>query len=172
INLSTVNGKVNLVIPSDSSATVKADSLNGNISNDFGLPVRKGRYVGRDLYGRIGNGDVNIHLSSVNGALAIGHKNDGKSLSPAVDLLPQKKDGDDDWDSGNTAVADTAKMNKDIAKAVKASEKAVAKASVDVNVQVQKMQPEIAKITTESIARATDAIEQSTQIINSADYKE
>src|SRR6266404_1056649 len=51
INLSTVNGKVNLVIPSDSSATVKADSLNGNISNDFGLPVRKGRYVGRDLYG-------------------------------------------------------------------------------------------------------------------------
>ena len=58
ISLDTVNGHVNLVIPSDSNATVKADSLNGNISNDFGLPVRKGKYVGRDLYGKLGSGDI------------------------------------------------------------------------------------------------------------------
>jgi hypothetical protein len=54
ISLNTVNGKVTLTIPSDSNATVRADSLNGPITNDFGLPVRKGEYVGRDLYGRIG----------------------------------------------------------------------------------------------------------------------
>src|SRR4029078_2547081 len=34
IDLETVNGRVNLFIPSDSSATVKAESLNGIISND------------------------------------------------------------------------------------------------------------------------------------------
>jgi len=67
ISLETVNGKVNLLIPSDSNATVKADSVNGSIINDFGLPVRKGKYVGRDLYGKLGNGDVKIKLESVNG---------------------------------------------------------------------------------------------------------
>jgi len=51
IVLSTVNGKVFLMIPSDSNATLTADSVNGNIMNDFGLRVRKGKYVGRDMYG-------------------------------------------------------------------------------------------------------------------------
>ena len=67
INLETVNGRVNLSIPSDSNATLRADSVNGNISNEFGLPVRKGKYVGRDLYGRLGSGGVQVKLSSVNG---------------------------------------------------------------------------------------------------------
>ena len=53
INLETVNGKVLLVIPSDADATLKADTVNGSITNEFGLPVRKGRYVGRDLYGKV-----------------------------------------------------------------------------------------------------------------------
>src|SRR6185295_5626407 len=60
ISLETVNGKANLVLPSDANATIKAESVNGNITNDFGLPVRKGKYVGRDMYGRLGNGDVQI----------------------------------------------------------------------------------------------------------------
>src|SRR5262249_29165227 len=71
VNLSTVNGTARVVIPSDSNATFKVDSLNGNITNDFGLPVRKGKYVGRDLYGKVGSGDVSIRMSSVNGALTI-----------------------------------------------------------------------------------------------------
>ena len=90
ISLGTVNGRVNLLIPSDSNATVKADTLNGSINNDFGLPVRKGEYVGRDLYGKIGTGDVQIRLNSVNGGLTIGRKNDGKNLNPSVNLLSQK----------------------------------------------------------------------------------
>src|SRR5215213_11310508 len=91
INLNTVNGRVNLTIPSDANATLKADSLNGVITNDFGLPVRKGKYVGRDLYGRLGSGEIKINLSSVNGALSITRKNDGKGPSPATNLLPQKE---------------------------------------------------------------------------------
>lgn len=90
ISLNTVNGTVDLMIPSDANATIKADTVNGSISNDFGLPVRKGEYVGRDLHGKIGSGDVQIRLNSVNGALSIKRKNDGKNLSPATNLLNLK----------------------------------------------------------------------------------
>lgn len=101
ISLSTVNGRVNLTLPSDVNATIRADSVNGVITNEFGLPVRKGKYVGRDLYGRIGTGDVQIQLESVNGGLAINKKSDGRTQNRIENLLPQKdKDGDDgDFDA-------------------------------------------------------------------------
>ncbi|MBA3694228.1 MAG: DUF4097 family beta strand repeat protein, partial [Acidobacteria bacterium] len=104
ISLETVNGTVNLTIPSDANATVKADTLNGNITNDFGLPVRKGEYVGRDLYGKIGSGDVQIRLNSVNGALSVKRKNDGRNVNPAINLLNLKREDDDeDWDDENNS---------------------------------------------------------------------
>jgi DUF4097 and DUF4098 domain-containing protein YvlB len=153
IALETVNGKVNLTIPSDSNATVKADSVNGDIFNDFGLPVRKGKYVGRDLYGKLGSGDTNVKLESVNGELAILRKKDGKGLSPAVNLLPQKskddeddedwdKDDDDDDTSRNVRV-DTDKLNKHI-------EKSVQKAQKD----LEKIRPELEKIDVEALKNA------------------
>lgn len=99
ISLETVNGTVNLTLPSDVNATVKAETVNGKISNDFNLPVRKGQYVGRDMYGKLGSGDVQIKLESVNGELSVKRKNDGKNLSPATNLLsPKNKDNDEDWD--------------------------------------------------------------------------
>nr|MBA3768609.1 HEAT repeat domain-containing protein [Acidobacteriota bacterium] len=51
ISLNSVNGSVALTIPSDSNAELKANTVHGGISNDFGLPVRRGKYVGRDLSG-------------------------------------------------------------------------------------------------------------------------
>jgi DUF4097 and DUF4098 domain-containing protein YvlB len=95
ISLSTVNGTVNLTIPSDANATIKADTVNGRIENEFGLPVRKGKYVGRDMHGRIGNGDAKVKIDSVNGGLFVKKRNDGKSQNPVVDLLPAKGKGDD-----------------------------------------------------------------------------
>lgn len=100
ISLDTVNGTVNLTIPSDADAILKADTVNGKIDNDFGLPVRKGKYVGKDLYGRIGSGDVLIKLSSVNGELSMKRKNDGKNVNSATDLLPVKNGNDDEDDDG------------------------------------------------------------------------
>ncbi|MEO6656544.1 MAG: DUF4097 family beta strand repeat-containing protein [Pyrinomonadaceae bacterium] len=163
ISLETVNGRVNLVIPSDANATVKADSLNGNITNDFGLPVRKGKYVGRDLYGRLGSGDVQIRLNSVNGGLAIGRKDDGKNPNPAVNLLPQKEKDDEDWDKDDEDISfNSAKMDKDVAKAVKAAAKVsstvAVKAMADAQDQINKIQPELAKITTESVTRAVEVM--------------
>lgn len=149
ISLETVNGSVNLTIPSDSNATVRADSLNGNITNDFGLTVRKGKYVGRDLYGRIGGGDVQVKLNSVNGGLAIGRKNDGKSLSPATNLLQQK--GSDDWDLEEAEMA---------AKAEKFSKEAT-----KVRVIVPKA-AELAKINTEAMARSAEAMAKAAELID------
>src|SRR5262249_1472195 len=122
ISLNTVNGKVGLIIPSDSNATVKADSLNGDITNDFGLPVRKGKYVGRDLYGKLGSGEVAIKLDSVNGGLSIKRRNDGRQLSPVTNLLSPKGSDDEDWDSDKDdenppSAAEIARMNREAERA-------------------------------------------------------
>ena len=175
ISLETVNGKVNLLLPSDANATLKADSVNGEISNDFGLPVRKGKYVGRDMYGRLGSGDVQIRLESVNGGLTIGRKSDGKSQSPATDLLPQKDKDDEDWDNDkddDDSSINSAKINKEVAKAVKQNTKVTEKAMAETQKQIKKMQPEIEKVTAESIERAAQAIEQTAVILDSDDFKQ
>ncbi len=96
IKLTTVNGQVMLSLPSDANATIKANSLSGSIENDFGLPVRKGEYVGRDMHGRIGSGDVQIKMSSVSGSLSVSRKNDGRQMNPVTNLLRMRDDADDD----------------------------------------------------------------------------
>jgi hypothetical protein len=118
IALSTVNGRVNLAIPSDADATIKAETVNGGINNEFGLPVKKGKYVGRDLYGKLGTGTVKISLESVNGPLNITRKKDGREMKPVTNLLPTKdKDEDEDCDdcedSEDSSVI-SRKMQRDI----------------------------------------------------------
>ena len=151
INLSTVNGNVALVLPSDVNATVKADSLNGNITNDFGLPVRKGQYVGRDLYGRLGNGETQtqIKLSSVNGPLSIGRKNDGKTPSPATNMLPNKKaddDGDIDTDIERDEAMKAAHINREVERAMRNSQKETAKSMKDAQKAIEKIGPTLEKL--------------------------
>jgi len=174
ITLSTVNGRVNLTIPSDTNATINADTLNGNISNDIGLPVRKGKYIGRDLYGRIGTGDARIKLDSVNGGLTIRRKSDGKTQNPVVNLLPNKEKDDEDWDTAKDVekAASYLKMDKDIQKAVKDAEKESAKAIKASEKELLAMQPELEKITAAAMATTADAIEQSTKILNSKEIQE
>lgn len=125
ISLSTVNGQVTLLVPSDINATVKADTLNGNINNAFGLPVRKGQYIGRNLHGRIGSGGADIKLNSVNGGLTINRRNDGRNPNPAVNLLPAGDVSEAEGENRpprtprpprppKTAVVDVEKMNAEI----------------------------------------------------------
>lgn len=96
ISLNSVNGSVSLTIPSDSNAELKASTVHGGINNDFGLPVRRGKYVGRDLAGRLGQGGPRIKLDNVNGSITINHAADGRPLSPATNLLPEKSEDNDD----------------------------------------------------------------------------
>jgi len=151
IALSTVNGRVNLVLPSDANATLKADSLNGSITNDFGLPVRKGKYLGRDMYGKLGRGDVYIKLESVNGTLAVTRRNDGRQMSPAVDLLPQKgKDDDDDFDVNiedmDASIRAASKASRELSKADRAN----ARAAAEIAKRVAAAAPELARIGVEA----------------------
>ncbi len=148
INLSTVNGTVSLVVPSDVNATIKADSLNGNITNDFGLPVRKGQYVGRDLYGRVGSGEAQIKLNSVNGRLSIGRKNDGRSPNPSTNLLPNKK-ADEDWDNDNdneSSAVEAAKIDREVARAMRESRKVRAESMKEAQKAIESVGPQLEKI--------------------------
>ena len=71
ITLNSVNGPIVLVVPSGSSADVKASTIHGAIINDFGLTVEDGQYVGHTLSGQIGSGGIRVRLNNVNGSIAI-----------------------------------------------------------------------------------------------------
>jgi len=150
INLSTVNGRINLILPSDANATVKADSLNGSITNGFGLPVRKGEYVGRDLHGRLGNGDVEIKLDSVNGPLSINKKDDGRPVSPATNLLPAKGERERSDDSDGQGAVYTEKMSRDVQTAMREAQRESAKAAREASRELAKVKiPELEKLKVE-----------------------
>ena len=90
--LNSVNGRVVLTLPSDASATVRASTVHGTISNDLGLPVRRGRYVGADMAGQLGAGGARVKLSSVNGTIEVRRAGDGRTQSPVTNLLPASAD--------------------------------------------------------------------------------
>ena len=96
LELKSVNGSVELTIPSDAKAEIEASTVSGGIENDFGLHVNHHRYVGHDLRGELGNGGPRIRLENVNGRIEIRHASDGRALSPVKDLSHRDKDDDDD----------------------------------------------------------------------------
>ena len=86
ISLGSVNGQVELVIPSNANASIRAGTVHGGISSDFGLKVKHGEYVGHSMDGQIGTGGPRIRLANVNGGIKISHAQDGLPLSPAASL--------------------------------------------------------------------------------------
>lgn len=96
LELSSVNGSVDLTIPSDSTAEIEASTVSGGIENDFGLHVNHHRFVGHDLRGELGSGGTRIKLEDVNGRIALHHAQDGRALSPVKDLSHRDRDDDDD----------------------------------------------------------------------------
>ncbi len=150
ISLNSVNGPVLIVIPSDSNAIVKAGTVHGAISNEFGLDVQDGDYVGHELYGQLGSGGPQIRLGNVNGRIMIKHAQDGRSVSPATCLLPNKDkekdkfkdkdkdvDGDDDQDQQDDANM-TAEARREAAAARRAERAEVARATRETRVEVQR----------------------------------
>lgn len=92
IELSSVNGSVELTLPSDSQAKLEASTVHGGIDNNFGLHVNDHRWVGHDLRGELGNGGTRIKLSNVNGGIEIRHASDGRTLSTPRDLNRREND--------------------------------------------------------------------------------
>jgi len=92
VDLGTVNGQVALMLPSDASAEINASTVHGNISNEFNIPVNRGRFApGSELKARLGNGETQMKLSTVNGGIEIQRVPDGKPLSKVTNLLPEDK---------------------------------------------------------------------------------
>jgi len=92
VSLHSVNGRVEVTIPSDSSAELSAHTVNGSIRNDFDLPVSHPRYgPGSRMEGRLADGGTKFELRTVNGSIAIRHAADGRPLSKATSLLPSDR---------------------------------------------------------------------------------
>ena len=115
ISLNSVNGSVNLIIPSDANAAIRASTVHGGISNDFGLQVRHGDYVGHNLDGQIGNGGPRIKLENVNGSIKITHAQDGRAISPATSVVTDRHQFRQEL---NELEADDAALRVEQAKAV------------------------------------------------------
>ncbi len=92
VELSSVNGSIDLTLPSDAKASIEANTVSGGIDNDFGLHTNDHRFVGHDLRGELGGGGAQIRLNNVNGTIDIHHASDGRSLSPAKDT-GEKQEG-------------------------------------------------------------------------------
>ncbi|HVN30944.1 MAG TPA: DUF4097 family beta strand repeat-containing protein [Thermoanaerobaculaceae bacterium] len=71
VKLETVNGPIELRLAAGVAAEVDAETVNGHLSNDFGIPVNKHEFVGADMNGSIGTGGGDVSLKTVNGRIAL-----------------------------------------------------------------------------------------------------
>jgi len=71
VGLKSVNGKLELNLPSDVNADVSAKSVNGGIHADSGLTPTKHWPVGSSLQGTLGKGGSQIKLETVNGSIRV-----------------------------------------------------------------------------------------------------
>jgi DUF4097 and DUF4098 domain-containing protein YvlB len=67
ISIDSVNGRIEL----SAGAEVRAETVNGHLSNEFGVEVEKHRWVGAEMNGVIGGGGATIELETVNGTIAV-----------------------------------------------------------------------------------------------------
>lgn len=96
VEVSSVNAAVLLTLPSDAKADLKASTVSGSISNEFGIPVNNHRWVGHELNGELGGGGPDVRVSNVNGRIEIRHANDNRPLSPGKSRNQDGDDRDDD----------------------------------------------------------------------------
>jgi DUF4097 and DUF4098 domain-containing protein YvlB len=122
ISLGSVNGGVTLIIPSDANASIRAGTVHGGITNDFGLQVRHGEYVGHDLEGQIGSGGPRIKIGNVNGSIKITHAQDGRAISPATSvIIDRQKFREDMNEAADDDTYSKVEQAKSIAEATRAS---------------------------------------------------
>ncbi len=92
VELSAVNGSVELTLPSDANAELNASTLHGSISTGFDIPVERARFTGgSNLRAKLGSGMTHVKLSTVNGSIKLQRASDGKPLSKVTNLLPEDK---------------------------------------------------------------------------------
>jgi DUF4097 and DUF4098 domain-containing protein YvlB len=134
ITLGNVSGHIVLHIPSDTNGTIKANTLSGQITNDLGLPVRRGEYVGRDMSGQLGRGGARIKLNNVSGQIRIQRAADGRPATSVTNLIADARNVSDKGESEEeierrvereieSAMHDTERAVRTSERAVRASER-------------------------------------------------
>ena len=91
VTLSNVSGQLVVNIPSDTNGTIKANTLSGSISNNMGLPVRRGEYIGNDLSGQLGRGGARLKLNNVSGQIRIQRAADGRNATSVTNLISEAR---------------------------------------------------------------------------------
>jgi len=149
ISLNSVNGNVTLVIPSNANASVRASTVHGGISTDFGLKVKDGEYVGHSMDGQIGTGGPRIKLGNVNGAIKVTHAQDGLPLSPAASLQGDSKDSDKavdvDVDVDPADVAEKVRTSIDTARIAREAQRQVDASMRDAQREMERAQRDLAR---------------------------
>ncbi len=177
ITLGSVNGNVTLIIPSDANAVVRAGTVHGAISNEFGLNVQHGDYVGHELYGQIGAGGPRIKLGNVNGRISLKHAQDGRPVSTATGLLTTKdkdkdktkgysgerENDDGDEEAQRSMSAEERRQAREARRADRAQQAEAAKANREVQIEVQREVEQAIREAQREIARAQREIERETQ---------
>ncbi|MGI8899250.1 MAG: DUF4097 family beta strand repeat-containing protein [Pyrinomonadaceae bacterium] len=177
ITLGSVNGNVTLIIPSDANAVVRAGTVHGAISNEFGLNVQHGDYVGHELYGQIGAGGPRIKLGNVNGRISLKHAQDGRPVSTATGLRTTKdkdkdktkgysgerENDDGDEEAQRSMSAEERRQAREARRADRAQQAEAAKANREVQIEVQREVEQAIREAQREIARAQREIERETQ---------
>ncbi len=135
VSLNSVNGSVVLTIPSDSNVELRANTVHGGIINDFGLPVRRGDYVGHDLAGVLGRGGARVKLNNVNGSITIKRAADNRPLSPAKNLISETRteDVDDDHRGAREAKIMERDVKRQVERAMSRSQRDIERATREAN---------------------------------------
>lgn len=71
IKADSVNGDIAVYAPADASFKLSSETLNGDLSNDFGIEVDKGQYVGAEMNGNYNGGGASLSFDTVNGDIEI-----------------------------------------------------------------------------------------------------
>lgn len=82
ISLSSVNGPIQLSIPSGSHASLTARNLSGGIATEFGHAARA--EGGHELHAVVNRGGAHIHLQNVNGGISIHGTCSRKGMRPTT----------------------------------------------------------------------------------------
>jgi DUF4097 and DUF4098 domain-containing protein YvlB len=69
VDLSSVNGRIEVVL--NGSADIRVETVNGSLRNDYGIEVKKGKYVGASMEGSVGGGGPVLDIETVNGSVSI-----------------------------------------------------------------------------------------------------
>lgn len=156
ISLGSVNGNVTMIIPSNANAAIRAGTVHGGISTDFGIQVKHGEYVGHSLDGQIGTGGPTIKLGNVNGSIKVSHAQDGLPLSPGSSLQGKKAvhvemEADEVDDEDRAAVAaenarvriETARVAQEVRQAQREAQRQVDIAMRDAQKEIERAQREL-----------------------------